>query len=160
MMSNGLAFAAKDTTIQNNLSVVLLVEWTKRRLLFVGDAEWDHEFKEGKDNGSWNVDVAKRRKLLAGPVDFLKIGHHGSVNATPHPAGRRPKPTKAKSGPKPGDSVFDILDTLLPVPKKGAKPTAQAVVSTEREFYIPSRNAGSSPTSPPASAILAITAQA
>jgi hypothetical protein len=29
------------------------------------------------------------------------------------------------------------LDTILPVPEKGAKPTAQAVVSTEREFYDP-----------------------
>src|SRR5262249_45394958 len=27
------------------------------------------------------------------------------------------------------------LDTLLPVPKGGKTPTAQAIVSTEREFY-------------------------
>ena len=39
MLSNGLAFAAKDSSIQNNLSVVLLIEWGKRRLLFVGDAD-------------------------------------------------------------------------------------------------------------------------
>ena len=48
MLSNAFAFAAKDSSIQNNLSVVLLIEWRKRRLLFVGDAEWHGEFKEGK----------------------------------------------------------------------------------------------------------------
>jgi hypothetical protein len=34
------------------------------------------------------------------------------------------------------ESVYAILDTILPVPKRG-KPTAQAIVSTEREFYNP-----------------------
>jgi hypothetical protein len=132
MLSNGLAFAAKDSSIQNNLSVVLLIEWKKRRLLFVGDAEWEGEFKDGKQNGSWNVMWEKHRKThLKAPVDFLKIGHHGSINATPPPA-EAATSTKAVS-----NGVHAILDTILPVPKKGAKPTAQAIVSTEREFYNP-----------------------
>jgi beta-lactamase superfamily II metal-dependent hydrolase len=132
MLSNGLAFAAKDSSIQNNLSVVLLLEWGKRRLLFVGDAEWQGEFRDGKQNGSWNVIWEKyRNSHLAKPVDFLKIGHHGSINATPPPAGELRKSKKSEV------SVYDILDTILPVPEKGAKPTAQAVVSTEREFYDP-----------------------
>lgn len=132
MLSNGLAFAAKESSIQNNLSVVLLIEWKKRRLLFVGDAEWEGEFKEGKHNGSWNVMWEKHRKThLKSPVDFLKIGHHGSINATPPPAETRPKSKKASA-----DGVYTILDTILPVPKKG-KPTAKAIVSTEREFYNP-----------------------
>ena len=133
MLSNGLAFAAKESSIQNNLSVVLLIEWKKRRLLFVGDAEWEGEFKEGKHNGSWNVMWEKHRKThLKAPLDFLKIGHHGSINATPPPApsGRRRRRRRA-------DGVYAILDTILPVPKAGAKPTAQAIVSTEREFYNP-----------------------
>ena len=133
MLSNGLAFAAKESAIQNNLSVVLLIEWKKRRLLFVGDAEWEGEFKEGKHNGSWNVMWEKHRKThLKAPVDFLKIGHHGSINATPPPAEAASKSKKA-----PANGVHTILDTILPVPKKGKKPTAQAVVSTEREFYNP-----------------------
>lgn len=137
MLSNGLAFAAKDTSIQNNMSVVLLIEWKKRRLLFVGDAEWHGEFKEGKQNGSWNVMWEKHRdKHLKPPLDFLKVGHHGSINATPPPADQQPKSAKKK--PAAGAaSVYQILDALLPVPKAGAKPTAQAVVSTEREFYNP-----------------------
>jgi beta-lactamase superfamily II metal-dependent hydrolase len=132
MLSNGLAFAAKESSIQNNLSVVLLIEWKGRRLLFVGDAEWEGEFREGKHNGSWNVMWEKHRKThLKAPVDFLKIGHHGSINATPPPASERPKSKKGSA-----DGVFAILDAILPVPKNG-KPTAQAIVSTEREFYNP-----------------------
>jgi beta-lactamase superfamily II metal-dependent hydrolase len=136
MLSNGLAFAAKDTTIQNNMSVVLLIEWKKRRLLFVGDAEWEREFKEGKDNGSWNVMWEKHREThLKDPVDFLKIGHHGSINATPPAAELQPKP---KPGADLGAaSIYRMLDTLLPVPEPGEEPTAQAIVSTEREFYNP-----------------------
>jgi len=133
VLSNGLAFAAKDSSIQNNLSVVLLIEWKKHRLLFVGDAEWDGEFKLGKQNGSWNVMWEKHKKThLSAPLDFLKIGHHGSINATPPPVSTKPPSSKA-----PADGVYAILDTILPVPKAGAAPTAQAVVSTEREFYNP-----------------------
>jgi len=133
MLSGGLAFAAKESSIQNNLSVVLLIEWKKRRLLFVGDAEWEGEFKDGKQNGSWNVMWNKHRTThLAAPLDFLKIGHHGSINATPPPAETRPS-----SKPATPESVYAILDTILPVPKGGAAPTAQAIVSTEREFYDP-----------------------
>jgi beta-lactamase superfamily II metal-dependent hydrolase len=134
MLSNALAFVAKDTSIQNNLSVVLLLEWKKRRLLFVGDAEWEREFQDGKHNGSWNVMWEKHHKThLSSPLDFLKIGHHGSTNATPHPAEWR----NSKKKPTASPSVWEILDVLLPVPKKGQKPTAQAIVSTEREFYDP-----------------------
>ena len=133
MLSNGLAFAAKESSIQNNLSVVLLIEWKKRRLLFVGDAEWEGEFKEGIHNGSWNVMWEKHRTgHLKDPVDFLKVGHHGSINATPPPVEHRPASRKPVA-----NGVYSILDTILPVPMKGAKPTAQALVSTEREFYNP-----------------------
>src|SRR6185369_4069042 len=104
MLSNGLAFAAKESSIQNNLSVVLLIEWKKRRLLFVGDAEWDGEFKDGKHNGSWNVMWEKHRKThLSKPLDFLKIGHHGSINATPPPLSEQPKSKDARK-----DGVYTI----------------------------------------------------
>ena len=133
MLSNGLAFAAKESSIQYNLSVVLLIEWKKRRLLFVGDAEWEGEFKDGKHNGSWNVMWEQHRNThLKAPLDFLKIGHHGSINATPPPASEQPKSKNART-----DGVYAILDTLLPVPNGGAAPTAMAIVSTEREFYNP-----------------------
>jgi len=133
MISNALAFAAKESSIQNNLSVVLLIEWNTRRLLFVGDSEWEGEFKNGRHNGSWNVMWEKHKEgLLQRPVDFLKIGHHGSINATPPPRDESPA---AKKAPKGG--VYDILDAILPVAKAGTTPKAQAIISTEREFYKP-----------------------
>lgn len=134
LLSSGLAFVEKDTTIQNNMSVVLLIEWKGKRLLFVGDAEWEREFREGKQNGSWNVFWEKQHKnLLSTPIDFLKIGHHGSINATP------PWQRSGKAAPR-SPSITDVLDVLLPVPEDGKEPTAQAIVSTEREFYAPIPN--------------------
>jgi hypothetical protein len=133
MLSSGLAFAAKESAIQNNLSVVLLIEWKKRRLLFTGDAEWHGEYRKGKDNGSWNVMWEMHREThLSKPLDFLKVGHHGSTNATPHPPALLPPGKTPAAG-----GVYAILDTILPVPADGAQPTAQAIVSTAREEYAP-----------------------
>ena len=54
----------------NEDSVVLLVEYRAFRALFSGDAGWD----------------AERRMLgSVGPVDLLKVGHHGSATASGTP---------------------------------------------------------------------------
>jgi hypothetical protein len=62
----------------NNTSLILLFEVGGKKLLFPGDAQIE--------NWSWALqdapDAAKTRKLLA-QVDFYKVGHHGSRNATP-----------------------------------------------------------------------------
>jgi len=55
----------------NNTSVVFCLEWRGWRLLFPGDAE----------EKSWAIMDSKG--MLDAPVDFLKIGHHGSHNGTP-----------------------------------------------------------------------------
>ena len=116
----------------NNLSVVLLLEWRGNRLLFPGDAEWSGsqiEVKASGNNGSWNVMWQERRAELAQPLDFLKVGHHGSENATPW------------APPKQGGEAHPIsviLDRLLPVPQPGQEPVAQAVVSTQRTARWPS----------------------
>jgi len=125
MLSNALAFADLDSKIQNNSCIVLLVEWRGRRLLFVGDCEWEHDFDEGKQNGGWNVMWHRRRAALDAPVDFLKIGHHGSINATPW------NDRQDASVTEPGT----ILDAILPLPPAGTAPTAQALVSTMRKNY-------------------------
>jgi hypothetical protein len=121
--STALAFAELDGKVCNNTSVVLLIEWKGRRLLFVGDAEWDRGYREGsKGNCAWNVMWNLRKTQLDGPLSFLKIGHHGSVNATPWgqtAAARKGEP-------------FAILDAILPV---ASKATAKAVVSTRRGNY-------------------------
>ena len=124
LLSNGLAFAVDDSKIQNNVSTVLLIEWSGRRLLFVGDAEWDDVFKEGRKNGSWNVMWHERKEHLLKPLDFLKVGHHGSHNATPW-----------HRDADADHEVNQIFDAILPLPKGRKKPTAQCLVSTKRKQY-------------------------
>jgi hypothetical protein len=62
----------------NNTSLILLFEVGGKKLLFPGDAQIE--------NWSWALedapDAKQTRALLAG-VDFYKVGHHGSRNATP-----------------------------------------------------------------------------
>jgi beta-lactamase superfamily II metal-dependent hydrolase len=80
------AFCEEDKTLKNNTSVVLLLEWRGRRLLFAGDAEWQGtEVKAGHRNGAWDVmlSLPEVRQLLLEPLDFLKVAHHGSHNGTP-----------------------------------------------------------------------------
>jgi beta-lactamase superfamily II metal-dependent hydrolase len=79
----------------NNTSVVFLLEWRGWRLLFTGDAE----------QKSWQM--MSDEKML-NPVHFLKVGHHGSHNATP------PDP---------------ILEKILPLEKADDR-NRSAIVST------------------------------
>jgi hypothetical protein len=125
MMSSAFAFAELSSKVTNNTSVVLLLEWKGKRLLFVGDAEWDIKFKEGKANGAWNVMWHERKASLNSRIDFLKIGHHGSENATPW--------NDLEDGQVTEPST--ILDAILPIPAGGGEPVAKAVVSTKRKNY-------------------------
>ena len=62
----------------NNTSLILLFEVFGKKLLFPGDAQienWSYAFEDAPD-------AAKTRALLA-EVDVYKVGHHGSLNATP-----------------------------------------------------------------------------
>jgi len=131
---NALAAAELASRTENNLSVVLLLEWHGKRLLFPGDAEWSGSFggevKRGRSNGSWNVMWQERRADLSQPLHFLKIGHHGSENATPWAP---PDEKTQKEHP-----ISQILDALLPRPPAGAQPMTQAIASTERTGRWPS----------------------
>ncbi len=57
----------------NNTSVILLFEAGAKKLLFPGDAQWEN----------WELALHKNAALLKN-VDLYKVGHHGSLNATPH----------------------------------------------------------------------------
>lgn len=60
--------------VRNNTSLVTLFRFGGRVLLFPGDAQW----------GNWQSWIGTDRgKELLGQVDFLKVAHHGSENATP-----------------------------------------------------------------------------
>ena len=79
----------------NNTSVVFVLAWRGWRLLFAGDAE----------QRSWQM---MARADVLEPVHFLKVGHHGSHNATP---------------------ADPILDRILPV-KNTTGRARTALVST------------------------------
>jgi beta-lactamase superfamily II metal-dependent hydrolase len=113
LLYSALAFAQTDDDLKNDTSVVLLLEWRGRRLLFTGDAEWTgRAVKKGRRNSCWDVMLKMDKKgHLSRPLDFLKVGHHGSVNGTPF--------VDMKGVAQP------ILDKILP--KKGK---AKVVVST------------------------------
>ncbi|MBL8233962.1 MAG: MBL fold metallo-hydrolase [Bryobacterales bacterium] len=61
----------------NNTSVILLFEAGGKRLLFPGDAQienWSFALRRLKEQG---------KSDLLSEVDLYKVGHHGSLNATP-----------------------------------------------------------------------------
>ena len=59
---------------RNNTSLVIVFRFQGKTLLFPGDAQW----------GNWQswIGTQAARELLS-EVDFIKIAHHGSENATP-----------------------------------------------------------------------------
>ena len=84
---------------QNNTSLVFVMVIGNTRLLFTGDAEIE----------SWEMILDKAAGDL-GPVNFMKVSHHGSHNGT----------------------VDAILDHMLPVENKA---NAQVIVSTKSMVY-------------------------
>jgi hypothetical protein len=64
----------------NNTSVILLIEAGTKRLLFGGDAQW-----ESWEYALSNAPRPKRDEYLPllTNLDLYKVGHHGSLNATP-----------------------------------------------------------------------------
>ena len=74
----GLAFALDQ--VMNNTSVVLLLTFGGRSLLFAGDAQYG--------NWRWWLDNMDSKGILS-RISFLKVAHHGSVNATPVDAVQR-----------------------------------------------------------------------
>jgi beta-lactamase superfamily II metal-dependent hydrolase len=86
MLYSALAFSQADDDLKNNVSVVLLLEWRGKRLLFTGDAEWNGiGVKPGQRNSSWDVmlNTPAVKNLLLQPFDLLKVAHHGSINGSP-----------------------------------------------------------------------------
>jgi ribonuclease BN (tRNA processing enzyme) len=72
---DALAFALDS--VVNNTSLVLLLSFRGRALLFPGDAQW----------GSWKYWIESPEAVaLMEQVAFLKVAHHGSYNATPRRA--------------------------------------------------------------------------
>jgi len=65
----------------NNTSLILLFEVCGKKLLFPGDAQienWSYALEDAAD--------AEETRALLRDVDVYKVGHHGSLNATPKKA--------------------------------------------------------------------------
>jgi hypothetical protein len=76
----------------NNTSVILLFEVGGKKLLFPGDAQienWSYALAKAKTN--------KKLASLLNDVDLYKVGHHGSLNATPKSLWARFRKKSAKT---------------------------------------------------------------
>jgi len=71
----------------NNQSLVLLFTFKGRKLLFVGDAQagnWEHWlFDADQPDKKASGKLTKSAEQILSSIDFYKVGHHGSANATP-----------------------------------------------------------------------------
>ena len=79
------AKAAMANNLINNQSLVVLFTYNAKTLLFAGDAQWGNwaNFLFG---GVASGELTSESKAVLGKLDFYKVGHHGSTNATPKDA--------------------------------------------------------------------------
>jgi beta-lactamase superfamily II metal-dependent hydrolase len=79
---------AADKTL-NNQSLVILFSFAGKNLLFAGDAQWGNweNFLYGGAYGTpGHTTMTDAAKAILDKIDFYKVGHHGSANATPKDA--------------------------------------------------------------------------
>lgn len=80
------AAAQRADNALNNQSLVILFTFRGKTMLFSGDAQWGNwaNFLFGGPIGTpgHTMLTEKSRSILAS-LDFYKVGHHGSTNATP-----------------------------------------------------------------------------
>lgn len=79
---------AADKTL-NNQSLVILFSVDGKNLLFAGDAQWGNweNFLYGGAYGTpGHTTMTNAAKTILDKIDFYKVGHHGSANATPKDA--------------------------------------------------------------------------
>lgn len=112
----------------NNSSVVFLMNWKGKRLLFAADAE-EKSWRLMEDRG------------LRDPVDFLKVSHHGSGNGSPGHIfktilagrnGRRPvtlvSTDEGQYNKVPSDRLMKRLRDVSDLHDTRSKPRGEAVV--------------------------------
>jgi hypothetical protein len=84
-----VAAASKIENFLNNQSLVVLFEFGGKKLLFAGDAQggnweyWLFKTDEPQKDPTKAGDIVEASKELLQTIDFYKVGHHGSTNATP-----------------------------------------------------------------------------
>ena len=83
----------------NNTSLILLFEAGDKKLLFPGDAQIEN----------WSYALASPMAEMLDDVDLYKVGHHGSLNATPKEMWNRFSKKGGKSKPK---RLTAVLSTM------------------------------------------------
>jgi beta-lactamase superfamily II metal-dependent hydrolase len=86
-------------SVMNNTSVILLLEIGNQKILLPGDAQIE--------NWAYALSKPAWRKLLA-DVSLYKVGHHGSLNATPKPLWEL---FKSKGGPRKENRLATLCST-------------------------------------------------
>lgn len=135
LFNDDLFYAAKALdNFLNGESIVLVLEIGRARLLLPGDAEV----------GSWTAIMNNADALeLAAAATFLKVGHHGSHNATPimfindHLPTKTPAMISTQAGPgnyRNGIPLQKLLDTMdthkMPFVRSDKPPTTSKGIFT------------------------------
>lgn len=98
----------------NNTSIILVIELWGMKLLFPGDAQiesWDYVL---------NGPQGKRNRELLSDVEIYKVGHHGSLNATPKTLWNLLENRKDKDG---NGNLISLLSSRLNVHGKAKNGT-------------------------------------
>ncbi len=85
--------------VMNNTSVILLFEAGKKKLLFPGDAQLEN----------WSYALQSDMADLLNDVDLYKVGHHGSLNATPKSMWQRFKKRGKANAP---ERLTTVMSTM------------------------------------------------
>ena len=111
--AEGLAFALDQA--MNNTSVVTLLSYQGKRLLFPGDAQY----------GNWAnwIDTPDAATWLAS-VTFYKVAHHGSFNATPKAALEKMKDQSFAAMASTQNEPWDTIPLAALMKAVAAKATA------------------------------------
>jgi hypothetical protein len=83
------AMARQADNTLNNQSLVVLFTFNGKHLLFAGDAQWgnwENFLYGGKIGTSGHTALTAQSRSILASLDFYKVGHHGSTNATPKDA--------------------------------------------------------------------------
>lgn len=85
--------------VMNNTSVILLFEAGRKKLLFPGDAQLEN----------WSYALQSDMAELLNDVDLYKVGHHGSLNATPKSMWQRFKKRGKANAP---ERLTTVMSTM------------------------------------------------
>lgn len=108
----------------NNTSLILLFEVNGKKLLFPGDAQIE--------NWSYALEQKKVQKLLE-DVDLYKVGHHGSLNATPKSLWKLFKKRSTKKSANRLQSIVSTMSGKHGSPPKTEVPRRPLVDALDKE---------------------------